>query len=145
MTGLSWKGLELSRSLSHGFESRLNRCMACARNPCRIPDPRLIKGLQCLPTIMHTYSVALRISGRDLDVAEVTAKLRLKPTQIRIIGQPRSPNSVWSQSLWEYQIRPGKEKPAWSSLEDGLRNALSVFVTRKKILRRYQRHFRVFL
>src|SRR6266404_6171659 len=57
---------------------------------------------------MHTYSVALRISGTDLDLADVSAKLRLTRTQTRGIGQPRSPNSVWPESMWKYEVRPGE-------------------------------------
>jgi hypothetical protein len=85
---------------------------------------------------MHTYSVALRISGTDLDVDEVSAKLRLKPTQTRVIGQPRySDKSVWSESMWEYDVRPSEGKVVWDSLEDGLRTLLSAFVSREVELR----------
>ena len=94
---------------------------------------------------MHSYSVALRIGGTDLDVAEVSATLRLKPTQTRLIGQPRSAKSVWPESMWEYEVRPGKDKVVWDSLEDGLRKVLSAFASRKRALRKYQRRFKVFL
>ena len=94
---------------------------------------------------MHSYSVALRISGTDLDVAEVSATLRLKPTQTRLIGQPRSTKSVWPESTWEYEVRPRKDEVVWDSLEDGLQKVLSAFVSRKRALRKYQRRFKVFL
>jgi len=94
---------------------------------------------------MHSYTVALRISGADLDLAEVSKTLRLKPTQTRLIGQPRSAKSVWPESMWEYEVRPGKDKVRWDSLEDGLRKVVSVFVSRKRSLRKYQRRFKVFL
>jgi hypothetical protein len=94
---------------------------------------------------MHTYSVALRISGPDLDIADVSAKLRLKPTQTRVIGQPRSANSVWEESMWEYEVRPGGGNVVWDSLEDGLQTVLSAFVSRESELRNYQQRYRVFL
>jgi hypothetical protein len=94
---------------------------------------------------MHSYSVALRISGPDLDVADVSAMLRLKPTQTRIIGQSRSPNSVWPDSMWEYEVRPGEGKVAWDSLEDGLQTVLLAFVSRERELRNYQQRYKVFL
>jgi hypothetical protein len=94
---------------------------------------------------MHNYSVALRICGKDLDLAEVSATLKLNPTQTRLIGQPRSPKSVWLESMWEYEARPGEDKIFWNSLEDGLRQVVAVFVSRKSGLRKYQRRFKVFL
>ena len=93
---------------------------------------------------MHNYTVALRISGPDLDVAEASAKLGLNPTQTRIIGEARSPTSVWRESMWEYEVRPvGGE--VWVSLEDGLRTVISVLDSRKSELRNYQQRCRVYL
>lgn len=95
---------------------------------------------------MHTYSVALRICGAELDAAEVSASLKLKPTQTRVIGQPRfSTNSVWDESMWEYEVRPDKDKSAWDSLEDGLRAIFAAFVSCDEALRRYQQRCKVFL
>ena len=94
---------------------------------------------------MHTYSVALRISGADLDVADVSAKLRLKPTQTRIIGKPHSANSVWQESMWEYEVRPGGGKVVWDSLEDGLQTVVSAFVSRESEARDYQQRYSVLL
>jgi hypothetical protein len=94
---------------------------------------------------MHTYSVALRITGTDLDLPDISAKLRLKPTQTRVIGQARSPNSVWDESLWEYEVRPGEDKPVWDSLESGLQTLILAFVSRKEELRDYQQRYKVFL
>jgi hypothetical protein len=54
---------------------------------------------------MHTYSVALRISGTDVNLAEVSDTLKLKPTQTRVMGQRRdSSNFVWPESMWEYEV-----------------------------------------
>jgi hypothetical protein len=95
---------------------------------------------------MHSYSVALRISGNDLDLAEVSDTLKLKPTQTRVKGQPRSSSDdVWPESMWEYEVRPGEEKAMWDSLEDGLQTVISAFVSRQTTLRNYQRRYKVFL
>jgi hypothetical protein len=94
---------------------------------------------------MHTYSVALRISETDLDLADISAKLRLKPTQTRVIGRPRSPNSVWPESMWEYEVRPGEGKVVWDSLEDGLQTVISAFVSREGELRNCWQRCKVFL
>jgi hypothetical protein len=95
---------------------------------------------------MHTYSVALRISGTDLDLAEMSDKLKLKPTQTRVMGQPRySSNSVWPESMWEYEVRPGQGKVVWDSLEEGLQTIISTFVSREQELRNYQQRYKVFL
>jgi len=75
---------------------------------------------------MHTYSVALRISGTDLDVDQVSAKLRQEATQTRVIGQPLPDGKVWTESLWQYEVRPD-DAVVWDSLEDGLRTLLSAF------------------
>jgi len=93
---------------------------------------------------MQTYSIALRISGKNLDVAEVTAKLRVNPTQTRIIGGYRSPKSVWDETMWEYDVRPTGNKVVWDTLEEGLQKLLSTLASRKRILRHYQRRFKVF-
>jgi hypothetical protein len=94
---------------------------------------------------MHEYSVALRISGVKLDPAEVTARLGLIPTQVRIAGQPRpGGKSVWDEAMWEYEVW-ADGKSAWSSLEEGLRTLLSAFRLSNEILEHYQRSFRVFL
>jgi len=94
---------------------------------------------------MHTYSVALRISGTDLDLAEVSGTLKLKATQTRVKGQPRySSDFLWPESMWEYEVRPA-EGPMWDSLEDGLRTVISAFVAHQKELRNYQQRYKVFL
>jgi hypothetical protein len=94
---------------------------------------------------MHSYLVALRISGPTLDVADVTAKLSLKPSQTRIAGQSRpGVKSVWDESMWEYEVRPNRNpKCDWSSLEQGLTKIISAFRSRKRLLRNYQRRSKV--
>jgi hypothetical protein len=94
---------------------------------------------------MHSYLVALRISGKGLDIAEVTAKLGIKPTQVRLRGQPRSAKSVWDESTWEYEARANNRKGQWRSLEDAVQKILSQFRPRRRTLRHYQRRFKVTL
>jgi hypothetical protein len=91
---------------------------------------------------MHEYSVALRISGPNLNPAEVTAKLGLIPTQVRTAGERRSDDSVWEESMWEYATL---SETMWSSLEEGLKALLSAFQTRIEALRIYQKDFQVIL
>jgi Domain of unknown function (DUF4279) len=80
-----------------------------------------------------------------LDVVDVTAKLSLKPSQTRIAGQSRpGGKSVWDESMWEYEVRPHRNpKRNWSSLEQGLTEIISAFRSRKRLLRNYQRRFKV--
>jgi hypothetical protein len=112
---------------------------------------RLVRGecVRCCDnTGMHSYLIALRISGPTLDVAEVTVKLRLKPTQTRVAGQPHpGGKSVWDESMWEYEVHPSnsKSKRQWSSLEGGLKKTISAFRSRKRTLRHYQQRFKVCL
>jgi len=95
---------------------------------------------------MHTYSVSLRISGTDLDLAEVSDTLKLKPTQTRVKGQPRySSNFLWPESMWEYEVRPNEGKVVWDSLEDGLQTVISAFVSCESALKNYQHRYKVFL
>jgi hypothetical protein len=45
--------------------------------------------------------------------------------------------------MWEYEARPGAKEEGWNSLEEGLQEIVSKFLSRKKVLRRYQRRFNV--
>jgi hypothetical protein len=93
---------------------------------------------------MHSYLVALRITGKALNVTDVTHMLGITPTQTRIQGQLRpGGRSVWDESMWEYEVRGNNRKGEWRSLEGGLDKILSRFAPSKKILRRYQRGFKV--
>jgi hypothetical protein len=53
---------------------------------------------------------------------------------------------VWDESMWEYEVRPNRNrKRDWSSLElePGLTKIASAFRSRKRLLRNYQRRFKV--
>jgi len=46
--------------------------------------------------------------------------------------------------MWEYEVRPNRNpKRDWSSLEEGLTKIISAFRSRKRLLRNYQRRFKV--
>jgi hypothetical protein len=94
---------------------------------------------------MHSYLVSLRISGTTLDPSKLTSELGIEPTQVRIKGQPRGANSVWDESMWEYEATPSSGERHWRSLEEGLQAILSVFVSRQRLLREYQQRFKVCL
>ena len=95
---------------------------------------------------MHSYLVSLRISGNALDPSEITSELGIEPTQVRIKGQQRpGGKSVWDESMWEYEATPGDNEREWRSLEEGLRQILSLFTSRQQLLQGYQQRFRVCL
>jgi hypothetical protein len=96
-------------------------------------------------TIVHTYSVQLRISGKTLDPSEITRGLGLEPNQVRVAGQRRNNSKVWEESLWSYDgaadpIAPAKE---WTSLEDGLLYVLDRLLPKKDLIRAYTASFDV--
>jgi hypothetical protein len=93
---------------------------------------------------MHEYSVALRITGVKLDLAELTSRLGLSPTQTRIAGERRSATSLWTESLWEYEVRPDGAV-MWPSLEEGLKTLLLTFASRQTVLHTYTNEYSVFL
>jgi hypothetical protein len=90
---------------------------------------------------MHTYSVQLRICGKDLDPDEVTRRLGLEPNQVRRVGERRSANQVWQESLWSYDGRMAAAEAAteWTSLEDGLRHVIEKLLSKKEFIKGYGR------
>ena len=94
---------------------------------------------------MHTYLVSLRVSGNGLDASTITSELGIQPTQVRTKGQPRGPQYVWDESIWEYEPKPTNGEREWRSLEQGLNAVLSTFSSRQRTLREYQQRFKVFL
>jgi hypothetical protein len=93
---------------------------------------------------MHEYSIALRISGTELNPVEITTNLELIPTQVRNRGERRSDKSNWAESMWEYAAR-GNGETFWSSLEEGLDALLLDFQRRIDAVRHYQKTFDVAL
>lgn len=88
---------------------------------------------------MHSYSVQFRISGKDLNTDEVTRRLGLQPSQVRIAGERRSAGKVWNESLWSYDGRAAADEAAkdWTSLEDGLRHVLAGLLPKKQLIQEY--------
>jgi hypothetical protein len=92
---------------------------------------------------MHSYLVSLHISGETLDPSQITAELGIEPTQVRIKGQRRGPNSVWDEAMWEYEAKPSNGERDWRSLEQGLQALLTAFDSRQRFLRECQQKFKV--
>ncbi|NJD87351.1 MAG: DUF4279 domain-containing protein [Betaproteobacteria bacterium] len=94
---------------------------------------------------MHSYSVQLRIIGKELDPDEVTRRLGLRPNQVRIAGERRSANQVWRESLWSYDGDSASAEAAteWTSLEDGLRFVLEKIWPKKELIQEYARSHEV--
>lgn len=93
---------------------------------------------------MHTYTVSLRISSAELDVALVTKELRLAPTQTRMVGERKNANEVWDKALWEFEVFP-KDRTDWESLEAGLAALMSIFVPKTKALQNFRNKQDVFI
>ena len=87
----------------------------------------------------HRYTVQFRIAGRNVDAANISLRLSLRPTQIRIAGDRRSEERVWDESLWAYDGTA--ENPSttteWDSLEDGLVFLLNVLEQKKQLIDPY--------
>jgi len=98
---------------------------------------------------MHDYTVDLRIEGRDLDVAAVSAALALDPTNTREAGQRLSETRVYEKALWGYDVHPPADAefqhPHWQSLEVGINALLAVMAPLKDKIAEYQREFEVYL
>jgi hypothetical protein len=94
---------------------------------------------------MHRYTVELRVSGKKLDISEVSAALRLQPTNTRIEGEKLSKTKVVQESIWGYDLYPTPAKEDWESLEAALNAVLSKFRARKAELRKLSRRYGVYL
>lgn len=88
-----------------------------------------------MPT-MHSYTISLRIESAKLDTSRVTQELGMTPWQTRSTGQYRSPNSVFEEALWEFDVAPRQSEvatenwphwPQWESLEKAFEKLLSIF------------------
>jgi hypothetical protein len=86
---------------------------------------------------MHSYTVSLRISSRELDISQITRELGLTPTQTRARGEHRSGHTVWDESMWEFEVLPEGQSD-WNSLEAGLEVLLNIFFQHAKTIREYR-------
>ena len=70
---------------------------------------------------MHVYSVALLITGEEMDEAEISRKLGLQCTVFRRKGEAMGPKRRREHFVWEFIVYLSPDNPDWPSLEDGLR------------------------
>lgn len=105
-------------------------------------------------TSMHSYTLSLRIESATLDTSRVTKELGMTPTQTRVVGQYRGPNSVWSKALWEFDVAPAEsdiapEKrhdwPQWESLDKAFEKLLRIFSPHVALIQSYRQHYDVYL
>jgi hypothetical protein len=93
---------------------------------------------------MHTYTVSLRISAAELDVAQITKELNLAPTQTRKVGERKGADAVWDKAMWELEVFP-KGQSDWDSLEAALAALLKIFVPQTKAFHEYSKKHDVFI
>ena len=87
---------------------------------------------------MHRYSVQFRIGGKSVVPSEITRHLGLQPNQIRIVGEKRSKDKTWDESLWSYDGTSNDlGSMEWESLEAGLLYVLNELLPKKDLLRIY--------
>jgi hypothetical protein len=94
---------------------------------------------------MHTYTISLRLTGKNLDVEEITSRLGLPPTNSWRIGDLYAEGRVRGTSMWEHEVRPQSGNPEWVSLEEGLLVLLSLLKDCMVPLRDLQRELDVCL
>jgi len=99
---------------------------------------------------MHEYTVELRIEGRELVPADVTAALGIEPTYTRQVGQRLGKAKVYDKALWGYEVHPPSAETDeywkyWNSLEDGLAALLAMFMPHQSTIAEYQRNFAVYI
>jgi hypothetical protein len=70
--------------------------------------------------------------------------LGLDPTLTNVVGDPRSPNTVWKTTTWELEVFPTGGS-YWDSLESGLAALLKLFVPHKNALQEYRNRYEVFI
>jgi hypothetical protein len=92
--------------------------------------------------LMHEYTVELRISGNDLDPAEITEELGLRSSMVRHAGEAIGSNRA--AAVWGYNGSEGDSAPIWQSLEEGLTFVLSKLSNVKPQLERYRNKYEMF-
>lgn len=86
---------------------------------------------------MREYTVEFRIEGENLVPAQVTQRLGMQPSLVRHVGEPRGTKDRFGKALWAFSgdpLRSG-ERPAWRSLEEGLRHVAVCLEPKAEILR----------
>lgn len=75
-----------------------------------------------------------------LDVKAINEDLGLTATNTRQRGEAQSPARVFTESMWGYEVHPGKE---WESLEEALESILEVLMPLKDKIMKYSTKFDV--
>jgi hypothetical protein len=93
---------------------------------------------------MHSYNVEFRIwsEKEDIDLESITNTLCIHPTNTRQRGEPKSPTRVFTESMWGYDVDPGKK---WDSLEEALASLLKVLMPLKDKIMKYNTKYDVIL
>lgn len=94
---------------------------------------------------MHTYTVELRVAGKELDPSRVTAALKLQPTNTRLKGEKLGASRLVRESMWGFDVRPSRGRQDWESLENALNAALGKFRPKKLALKKLARRYDVYL
>lgn len=94
---------------------------------------------------MHTYSVALAISGDDLDEAALSGLAVLKDGAFREKGEPLAPGSRSKASTksWWLSFDPREGKPEWQSLDEGLKYLVEELQPVREVLHELGKRFSV--
>jgi hypothetical protein len=93
----------------------------------------------------HSYSVSLRIEGKKLLPARISAELGLTPSYTREDDEPRGKTGKFHEGLWSYSAakQPDELNLEWSSLEDGLLSLINELMPKRELIRRYANEFDV--
>lgn len=95
---------------------------------------------------MHEYTVELRICGKKLDPAAVTADLGLQPTQVRRMGEERGKAKKWEEAVWSYDgFKQGGNEKSWDSLDEALVFMLRELQPLRSKLEEYKQRHKVIL
>lgn len=92
---------------------------------------------------MHRYSVALLISGDELNEAEVSSVLGFKASVFHKKGEPLAPESkkVRHTSSWSFFVCGPNDEPEWESLEEGLKSLIERLQPLKEPLKKLSERF----
>lgn len=89
----------------------------------------------------HHYSVALRVSGDEIDPQQVTRLLKVQPAQAWKKGEDERPRS--KTGGWELRLEPEGGR-FWLSLDDGLNALMDAIALRRKEVRELALQHEVF-
>lgn len=94
----------------------------------------------------HTYTVELRIEGRDVVPSAISAQLHRQPTYAREAGELRGKTKKFEYGLWSYAgegVGTNSERK-WTSLEEGLLHVMEQLLPVHARIRSYADKFDVY-